>query len=190
MKQTIILLLLVVGIFTGGKDAQALSCVPSPGPEVEFEQAQAVFVGEATHAYDDKFTYGAKNYAKFRVDKVYKGELPANLTIETDQTWGMRFEAGKSYLVYLDGMGPYTVELCRFGTTLLSDAQAAERISQIEAAGHHPREPQLMTNEPGSDGEYRGYLRNLSYGQRVILHWLSVALLMGLGYLFIKNFYK
>jgi hypothetical protein len=184
MKQTIVLAFMLAAMFSAG-EAHALSCLPSPGAEAEFQQAQAVFAGEATHVFnDDNFGHGTKNYAKFRVDDVYKGELPAHLTIETDGTWGTRFEAGHEYLVYLDKLGPYEIELCRFGTMSLEDSQAWDRITQIEAAGHQPRDPQPNTARMPEE-----YLWGWPHNQVVLLEWAGAGVLMIAGYILIKKFY-
>lgn len=184
MKQILICALVAMGLFSVNS-AEALSCVESPGPEVEFQEAQAVFTGEATHVFNnDGSDYTTRNYAKFRVDKVYKGELPRNLTIETDGTWGMRFEAGKKYLVYLDKLGPYVVDMCRFGTMSLEDPQAWERVTQIEASGHKATDPHIE-----NDAKEGQNLWNLSDKQIMLLEWVGAALLMAAGYVLIKKYY-
>jgi hypothetical protein len=183
MKLLIIAVLFLVSVFFA-TETRALSCVPSPGPEAEFDQALAIFTGEASSVFnDDNFSYGTKNYAKFRVDQVYKGELPKELTIETDGAWGMRFETGKKYLVYLDKLGPYQIDLCRFGTVSLEDPQAWERIQGFESKGVEPHDPQVQDPEAG------GYFSDRPYQQVVFFEWIGAALLLVAGYFLIKKYY-
>jgi hypothetical protein len=126
------------------ENAQALSCVQSPPPMVEFNQAQAVFSGKAVYVKHAD-GYGSKNmnYAKFDVYNVWKGEIPQGITVQTDGTWGIRFQEEIEYLVYLDKLDPYEISLCRMGTTELINATA--RIKQIEESGAVPTSPQSAT---------------------------------------------
>lgn len=183
MKQITILALVLIGMFSAS-ETHALSCLPSPGPEVEFQEAKAVFIGEATAVFNnDNFDYSTKNFAKFKVTEVYKGDLPSELTVETDGTWGMRFEAGKKYLVYLDQLEPYEVALCRFGTASLEDPQTWDRIQEIEAKGNEPRTP------PQQESNSEKYLWGWPHKKIVLLEWAGAAILIAAGYFLIKKYY-
>lgn len=163
--------------------AQALSCVEAPPPQEQFNQAIAVFSGRAVEVDNvENGNPNGKNKAQFDVYKVWKGNLPDKLTIETDGTWGMRFEQSKEYLVYLDKLDPYVVELCRFGTEELSTAQ--EKIAMIEALGFAPKDP-----EPAPDQNPISNFLTQSSENRYLGYGLAVATIFA-AYLTYKHFYR
>jgi hypothetical protein len=145
-KLAVLLALVLIGAFSGS-ETRALSCLPSQGHAVEFQEAKAVFAGKVlTSDISSEPYFGAKNLSRFGVSQVYKGDLFYITDVETDGTWGMRFEVGKEYLVYLDTLNPNTVALCKFSTTELS--MAGEQLKQIDQSGVKPKGPKPTVSPP------------------------------------------
>ncbi len=81
------------------RPARACSCLPPPPPKVALSQSDAVFEGRpfATNVV------GSMAEFSFEVDRVWKGELPARVTIKTatsSAACGRTYQIGQSYVVY------------------------------------------------------------------------------------------
>jgi|GEM_PF-5288053 len=175
MKQTLAVMALLFSVFSVSQPAQGLSCPAGGSAEDDFRKAAAVFTGTVTEVhYPGTENFESKNYTSFQIQKIYKGDLPKLIVVETNSQWGVAFEVGKQYLVYLDGLDPYRIDVCKFGTHNLS--LSLDRIKGMEDAGvkpHRPYIPRLTEGEP----------------RYTPLDWVAGASLLVLGYILLKHFY-
>lgn len=89
----------LVWLVMPSRPARACSCLPPPPPKVALAQSDAVFEGRpfATNVATNMAEYS------FEVDQVWKGDLPARVTIKTATSaaaCGRTYQVGQSYIVY------------------------------------------------------------------------------------------
>lgn len=95
--------------FLGATSAIACTCMPTPDPEKEFEQADAVFAGTVISS---RKRNGARPLEDIEVelvvDRVWKGQVTKRFrifTAESSDSCGYRFKKNRTYLVYAYGKG-------------------------------------------------------------------------------------
>jgi len=93
MKKSFFLLLLISVV--SSKNVCACDCAPPGPPQVEFEEAEVVFVGKMIDLIDN-------DEVTFSVIKNYKGVSQPSISITDNGSsmCGYTFEHGKNYLVY------------------------------------------------------------------------------------------
>ena len=98
-------------LLSAGRNVSACECVPLSQHKA-FERAAAVFVGEVIEIKDSDVSLGRGlgNYSvavRFKARQYWKGARAAEITIHTEQgalsCRTLKFEVGKTYLVYADG---------------------------------------------------------------------------------------
>jgi hypothetical protein len=115
------------------RPAYACSCVPPPPPQVDREQATAVFAGTVSALGGSSPLNEGDIMVTFELQEVWKGPEGPQLTLVTasnSAACGYAFTQGESYLVYADVQGnQLRTNLCT-RTTLLALAN-----SDLEALG-------------------------------------------------------
>jgi hypothetical protein len=115
------LLTAVLCLTAAAMPAAACSC-PGKSPKAALEAAAAVFSGTVVFVKKSQ----ADVVVTIKVDKVWKGDVPAQVTVSTppnDGLCGVSFKEGDGYLVYAGGQpGSLSTNIC-MRTRTLGDAK-------------------------------------------------------------------
>lgn len=91
-------------------DVNALSCAKVDGHEEKMETFGGAIYGEVIQIKGDikqKGFIGPKEYVKYilvDVERSWSIEVPSQIIVATDYSWGFPFEKGKSYLLYAQNL--------------------------------------------------------------------------------------
>ena len=103
MKIVSISIIALFFILLSGQDVFACSCQNPPTVEQSFEQSAAVFYGTVEEVDNNA---GDKIYARFKVEKSWKGADKDEALVITDATsCGIDFKIGESYYLFVDRDG-------------------------------------------------------------------------------------
>jgi hypothetical protein len=192
-------LLTLAGLGAWARPARACSCLPPPPPTIALEQSDFVFEGRAFSTR----VVGQMAEFSFEVDRVWKGDVEAQLSLQTAQNsaaCGRNYQIGQSYLIYarhgsegaiFDGLCSRTRTIAAAGEDLehlgpgRDVGPARRRQAPPPSASDVPREPPRIESpppavEPATPGR-RGCRLEMPHTNEGALAglWLGLAVAVG-----------
>lgn len=150
-----------IGLFA--QPAAALSCMP-PDPVEHLEHAHIVFTGTVGNTSGE--------WAVVDVDRYYKGNGPAKVTVRTDVTWGPFLTSGEQWLLYVNvgDRGVWGVNLCSSSRLISGGQPLSQDELDLLGPGVEP--------EPSPERASSGSSRLLIWGAGAVA---AVALAFAVG---------
>jgi len=103
-------------------------------PSEELKRAAAVFSGEVGDIKTEERSF----VVEIKVEKVWKGEIPKTIVVQTSKLasdCGYSFALGRKYLIYVYGGEPFTVSHCSRTKPLESASEDLKELGE----GNQPK---------------------------------------------------